>query len=177
MSITMLTGNNSILTRVREASEENRYAKVMEEKQLWQAEKEINSYLSDEEVTTKENVITKLYNEGYLKEDEKDLLLAGETIYIAGKEVFFELEDGMLYLTLKVENSSENQYSIIYITPRIGGIPEIQSYEEYINPRQVLAGKTEAEKEQIFVDFEITNWGSYYESYYPGEEITLDLIL
>lgn len=110
-------------------------------------------------------------------EDEKDLLLAGETIYIAGKEVFFELEDGMLYLTLKVENSSENQYSIIYITPRIGGIPEIQSYEEYINPRQVLAGKTEAEKEQIFVDFEITNWGSYYESYYPGEEITLDLIL
>ena len=84
---------------------------------------------------------------------------------------------GELFLQYDIEYSVNKEYAKIMVYPRIGGIPRLQTYEEYINPKKELEGKSYDEKKEIFFNYEREYNKEYYEETYPGQEITEELIL
>ena len=84
---------------------------------------------------------------------------------------------GELFLQYDIEYSVNKEYAKIMVYPRIGGIPRLQTYEEYINPKKELEGKSYDEKKEIFFNYEREYFKEYYEETYPGQEITEELIL
>lgn len=77
VSIGMLTGENGLITRAQEASEETRGASVEEERDLWKANQALDEYTSASSESLPE-LINRLVNQGLLKENEKDQILGNE---------------------------------------------------------------------------------------------------
>ena len=79
ISISMLTGDNSIIRKANEASVETRAASVEEERNLWKTEQEISKYSKDKTYTTLQEVLDKLEKNKQITEDErKDIETTGK---------------------------------------------------------------------------------------------------
>ena len=176
VAITTAIDSNGLFKKANQAKEEMRYSQIMESKSMWEIEKKADKYTYEKTAGNASDVINKLYDQGTITAEERDKLLNGEVIIVAGKEIVFE-QEGQLYLTLSKSYGANNEYAVVYAMPKIGGIPEFQTYEEYIKPQEVLATKDDAGKETIFVEYFKYIMKDYFEQNYPGQEITLDFIL
>ena len=94
------------------------------------------------------------------------------------EETMHENIPGELFLQYNIEYSESKDYAKIIITPRIGGIPKLQTYEEFINPKKTLEGKSYDEKKELVISYarnEILK--DYFEEKYPGQEVTEEMVL
>lgn len=82
-----------------------------------------------------------------------------------------------LYIKSRVTQDRNYDCALITVECRIGGIPKYKTYVEYVNPQQYLDGKTEQEKIDLIAITEYNNYKSYYDNNYPGQEVTLELVL
>lgn len=92
VTIAMVAGDNGILTRTDNASENTRGGKVEEAKLLWQNEKKIAEYDEDSniKVETQEELLTRLVEEGSLTEKEKKEIEETGQVTIGNKTIVFE---------------------------------------------------------------------------------------
>ena len=145
VAITTAIDSNGLFKKANQAKEEMRYSQIMESKSMWEIEKEADKYTDEKTAGSASNVINKLYDQGTITAEERDKLLNGEVIIVAGKEIVFE-QEGQLYLTLSKSYGANNEYAVVYAKPKIGGIPEYITYEEYIKPQEILQTKDHAGK-------------------------------
>ena len=176
VAITTAINSNGLFKKASQAKEEMRYSQIMESKSMWEIEKEADKYTDEKTAGNASDVINKLYDQGTITAEERDKLLNGEVIIVAGKEIVFE-QEGQLYLTLSKSYGANNEYAVVYAMPKIGGIPEYITYEEYIKPQEILQTKDHAGKEEIVLEWELAQYADYYERNYPGQEVTITLVL
>ena len=94
------------------------------------------------------------------------------------EETMHENIPGELFLQYNIEYSESKDYAKIIITPRIGGIPKLQTYEEYINPEKALEGKSYGEKKEMVISYiKDEMLKDYFEEVYPGQEVTEEMVL
>jgi type II secretory pathway pseudopilin PulG len=95
-----------------------------------------------------------------------------EKIYstVEGENYYPEGELKLFYTILK--DDEDLSFTTINIEAKVGGVP---TYEEYAT--NILVGKTVEEKAQMIVDYEATTYADYYDYYYEGQEIDLELVL
>ena len=122
VTISMIVGDNGILTRTDSAAENTRGGKVEEAKVLWQNEKKLAKYDEDPniKVETQDELLERLVKEGSLTEKEKKEIEEKGQVTIGNKTIVFEKD-----------NSNNNLYTVIYTDGVKGDIvfPE-QCYEE-----------------------------------------------
>ena len=78
VTIAMIVGENGILNRSADASEETRYATVKEEKDLWELNKLTDEQTGSNTAETVEEVVNRLYENGTITETEKEGILGNE---------------------------------------------------------------------------------------------------
>ena len=89
VTIATLTGENGILTRATDAREETRYATIKEEKDLWELNKLADEQTGSNSAEEKEDIINRLWENGTITDEEREKLLAGESITVADKKISF----------------------------------------------------------------------------------------
>lgn len=89
VTIATLAGENGILTNATAAREETRYAKIKEEKDLWELNKLTDEQTGSGTAESREEVINRLYDNGTITKEERDTLLAGDAITVADKKISF----------------------------------------------------------------------------------------
>ncbi len=87
ISISMLSGDNGILTRAVDSKEETRGATVKEYVYLWKINKVTDNYTESEETQSQNELLDDLENQKLLINDERTRLEAGETIIIGSKQI------------------------------------------------------------------------------------------
>ena len=92
VTISMVVGDNGILTRADNASENTRGGKVEEAKTLWQNEKKLATYDEDPniKVETQDELLERLVKEGSLTEKEKKEIEETGQVTIGNKTIVFE---------------------------------------------------------------------------------------
>ena len=79
ISISVLTGDNSIINKANEANVETRAANVEEEKNLWKTEQKVSKYSKNKTYTTLQELLDKLEKNKQITEDErKDIDTTGK---------------------------------------------------------------------------------------------------
>ena len=107
ISISMLSGDNSILSKAREASDETRGGTLQEEIRLWKTGKYIDKYGTSETAESQSDLLDRLESQKLLSSDERSKLEAGETIIVGTNEITLGSEDKTA-IKLKV-TSGENK--------------------------------------------------------------------
>ena len=94
VSISMLGGENGIITQAQNAKEETRGGEVEEERNLWMTEITM-SKATGETVQSMEEKLEELKNKGLLSEEEVNAILADEenSIQIGSKNISFKVEE------------------------------------------------------------------------------------
>ena len=94
VSISMLGGENGIITQAQNAKEETRGGEVEEERNLWMSEITM-SKTTGETVQSIEEKLEELKNKGLLSEEEVNTILADEenSIQIGSKNISFKVEE------------------------------------------------------------------------------------
>ena len=87
ISISMLSGDNGILTRAVDSKEETRGATVKEYFDLWKINKESDKYAESSTSQSQNSLLDDLENQKLLINDERTRLEAGETITIGSKQI------------------------------------------------------------------------------------------
>ena len=90
VSISMLGGENGIITQSQNAKLETRGAIVEEEKNLWKLNKENDKYTGDITAETLDKVLKRLVNNGYLTEDEKKQIEENGKVTIGSRTIIFK---------------------------------------------------------------------------------------
>lgn len=89
-SISMLSGDNGIITQANNAKLENRGATVEERVNLWKIEIETSEY-SEIAVDTEEQMLQKLINEKLVFEDKNELDRNDKTIKIGTRVISYDI--------------------------------------------------------------------------------------
>lgn len=118
VTIATLTGENGILTRASEATEETRVGQVEEQVELWKSEKEMGKQTGGE-VTSEDDFLQSLKDNGSVTEDEIDRM--SQVIRIGDTEIYYgsgpELTDVYVALytdgTLVFNNKDEFDEGLI----------------------------------------------------------------
>ena len=94
VSISMLGGENGIITQAQNAKEETRGGEVEEERNLWMSEITM-AKTTGETVQNMEEKLEELKNKGLLSEEEVNTILADEenSIQIGSKNISFKVEE------------------------------------------------------------------------------------
>ena len=114
ISISMLTGNNGILTQAEDAKEETRGASVEEARDLWKINKEADKQTESETAQTLEELINGLVNQKLLTEDEKDQILgnadkeikATYQVTIGSRTIVFKTKEILAGDVLKTDSTA-----------------------------------------------------------------------
>ena len=152
VTISLLIGDNGMVTKTKQGVEVSEMASIREQADLVRNEQGINTFGENPQELTKSSYINALNVsfEGSIVEgsrvivkDKKYAIFVKSNLDIQvlrndGKE----LADGELRLDYDVSEDG-----LIEIYPRIGGIKSYKSYAE-----KILEGKSQEEKEQMFVD-------------------------
>ena len=96
VSITMLTGDDSIINRSSYAKEEQRYASVLEKSDLWKMEKKSDKSMGTSFSKSLEEVVGSLKDENLINEEDAQSILENGYVIINDKEINFELDDDEL---------------------------------------------------------------------------------
>lgn len=82
-------GNGGIIKRAEQAKELQRASSVEESVYLWKASKELNEYVSEGGVQTRDELVAELVSEGLLTEAEKTTIEETGSVTIGGKTINF----------------------------------------------------------------------------------------
>lgn len=170
VAISLVIGENGLITKSKQAVEKSEIESIKEQAQMVRGELEIGRFGKEKEEITKSRLINAL-NVGF-----EDSIVEGSRVIVKNKKyaIFVKadleievikndgktLADGELKLDYSV-----TEYGVIEIYPRIGGVKNYKHYAE-----EILEGKTQEEKEQIFVEGD-TYW--YPEDYEGIENPTI----
>ena len=94
VSISMLTGENGIITQTQEAKEDTRGATAKEEIDLWKLNIEMDNLTDLDIVEEEDELLNRLVTNGTLKQDEADRLKDRETIKIGKIEISLDEKTG-----------------------------------------------------------------------------------
>lgn len=149
-SISMLTGENGIITQAQNAKLETRAGNVREEVDLWKTENALRKTNNEEQIS-KETMLSNLKNKGILYEEEinrqEEIITIGKNIIPYGTEVIIninktpetELSNAVLLQVTSVEGLGENI--------------QLESEEQYM---ELLLNKinsmTDSEREALYAD-------------------------
>ena len=78
ISINLILGENGIITKATNAREATRAASVQEQKNLWQASKDVDEHTGGVATESLESLVNRLVEKGLLTEEEKDQILGNE---------------------------------------------------------------------------------------------------
>lgn len=84
ISISLIAGDNGILTKTTTAKVETRGSQVEEQVRLWEMEKASDKNTGDRSAETLEEIVNRLVKENLLTENEKDQILGNEAKGIEG---------------------------------------------------------------------------------------------
>ena len=127
VSISMIGGENGLVTQAIEAKEETRASAVEEKRDLWNIEKENNKYLQTQEKTL-EDLLNELEEEKLITSEEKNEIEQNGHVIIGSKDISFS--DGIKERTYTITNSNEEIQ--FYKTIKEGDISkEKPNYENY----------------------------------------------
>lgn len=125
VTIATLAGDNGILNKASQATEETRIGQVEEQVNLWKSEKEIGN-TTGEEVTSEDDFLQNLKDNGSVTEDEIDRI--NQIITIGGTEIYYgsgsELTD--VYVALYTDGTlvfnSKDEFDEELVSKKYGKI-------------------------------------------------------
>jgi len=133
ISISMLSGDNSILSKAGDAREETRGATVKEEIDLWNFTNLTDNF-SKTTTETKNAFLDRLENQNLITSEEKTKLASGETIVIGNKQIALKDEEKVDASSL-VEGDLINYYYDVTKLP----IPCVVLYNDNEHGLQVVS--------------------------------------
>ena len=134
VSISMLGGENGIVTQAQKSKEETRGANVEEERNLWKANQYLDEYSSVSSESLQE-LIDRLVNQGMLTEDEKDQILGNEEkgieatgqVTIGSKTIIFQ--DDIVDLVGNISIEEDGVYIIVNFEKNVQEWAKIKAQE------------------------------------------------
>ena len=106
VSISMLTGENGLITKAEETKIENRAARVEEEKDLWRTNNDVLRNIDEEEKQEPiENLLTKLLEDNQITEVEKNEIMNKGYVKIGNRTINFS--EGMATKIYVVKSSDD----------------------------------------------------------------------
>lgn len=113
VSITMVTGENGIITKARNAKEETRLGEVREIIDLWKAEVTTNEYDTNKgSAKTADELLQELLDEGKLKESEINRV--EKTITINGKVISYKVNAPQFTITYHFADGTTKKLDGLY---------------------------------------------------------------
>ena len=111
VSISMLTGENGIITQAQESKIETRGGAVEEARDLWKTNQKADSFTDTSTAQTLDEVLTDLVDKDLLTEEERDEVEETGKVTIGSREIVFfeEMEDYDEYI---LEQIDENKIKI-----------------------------------------------------------------
>ena len=152
VSISMLTGENGIITQAQTAKTNTRAGTVRDEVSLWKSENRIRSERNEEKIS-KEDMLNDLKNKELVYEEEIDRI--AEIIRIGENEIPYGEEGDYLIEIIKVPEDRITSQVILQVT-NVEGIGETIKFETKEDLLEKLAENlqeyTRSEKEQILIE-------------------------
>ena len=105
VSISMLGGENGIITQAIEAKEKNRAGIVKETRDIWRTENNINT-----QKKPRRDVLRELQDKGYLTEKEVEEIETTNKVIIAGETIEFEAD-----INLQIVNSEFQGRNVLFV--------------------------------------------------------------
>ena len=177
VSISMLSGDDGIITNAGKAKEETELEEIQERAELIKQNMIIET--KEEGTTLERNNLVEEINKDFegVKEGNASIVYDGRYIIKVDKNLNITVEkytgryvaEGELGIFLDYAPKEQNADAVsIKIEVKVGGIP---TYAEYA--QGILDNKTQEEKEQYFVEYYRTSMGNLY----PQYEVNLENIL
>lgn len=151
VSISMLSGENGIITQAQQAKDRTRIEAIKEKIQLWETNLNMNNYT---ETVMEGSLIENLWKEGLITDDEKEKLTKGESITIGEGKAWEE--------QISITMTLVDMYELALAEGCIGGSTctnptkhlHIGDYVDYKNPSTgsytVETGRLGRDDEQTF---------------------------
>ena len=163
VTISLLIGDNGMVTKTKQGVEESEMASIKEQAELVRNEQGINMFRENPQELTKSSYINAL-NVSF-----EDSIVEGSRVIVKDKKYAIFVKSNLEVEVIKndgktlAEGEMKLDYTVseeglIEIYPRIGGVESYKLYAE-----KILEGKTQEEKEQIFVDGDKYRYSSVYE--------------
>lgn len=166
-----VVGDNSIIGNGFKSKDETRYARIVEERDLWNYEKGIAKHTDGTGARSLSEVADELYKKGTITEEEKNKIINGESIVVAGKTISFGLDNEKLYVRMSVDDTND-RYALVTLQSIIGGVEECLSYEDFTNIRDYLKDKTDEEKINMYLE----KRKNFFNIHYPDQELSMELV-
>ena len=182
VSISMLTGENGIITQAQNSKEETRGGAVEEARDLWRADKQTDKLTNSDTAQTLDELLDDLVEDKLLSEEEKEEIKETGEVTIGSRTIDFDLTQKLdVYASVRAFDSSGiYETQIVYeiklpleLIEEAGiGITfnEVMELEE--NLEQIANGDSDnmtvEEKEQMF------NQMLYIEIYQRGLDLSLE---
>lgn len=111
VSISMLTGDNGVITQAKNARTENRGASVEERRDLWKVNQESDKYISSNTAKTLEELLEELLEENLINEDEKQEIEDTGEITIGSRTIVFKEKIEQIDLEYYISSTNVNRNS------------------------------------------------------------------
>ena len=164
VTISLLIGDNGMITKTKQGVEESEMASIKEKAELVRNEQGIRNFEENPQELTKSSYINAL-NVSF-----EDSIVEGSRVIVKDKKYAIFVKSNLEVEVIKndgktlAEGEMKLDYTVsedglIEIYPRIGGVESYKTYAE-----KILEGKTQGEKEQIFVDGDKCRYPEDYEN-------------
>ena len=137
VSISMLSGDNGILSRAAEARIESRASKVEEEKNLWKSELGIDKYAGTNEAKTLDELLNELLSQELITDSEKQIILDTGIVTIGSRTIEFMTDEEKPTIVNVTKNTAlpagteENPYQIFSIEDLVQLSINVNSGDSY----------------------------------------------
>ena len=152
VTISLVIGDNGLITKSKQGVEESEMASIKEQAELVRNEQGIRNFEENPQELTKSSYINAL-NVSF-----EDSIVEGSRVIVKDKKYAIFVKSNLEVEVIKndgktlAEGEMKLDYTVsedglIEIYPRIGGVESYKTYAE-----KILEGKTQGEKEQIFLE-------------------------
>ena len=115
VSISMLTGENGIITQAQYAKEETRGGAVEEARDLWRVDKETDKLTNSDTAQTLDELLDDLVEENLLSEEEKEEIKETGQVTIGSRTIEFDLTQKLdVYASVRVNENNHYETIIVY---------------------------------------------------------------
>ena len=164
VTISLLIGDNGMVKKTKQGVEESEMASIKEQAELVRNEQGIRNFEGNPQELTKSSYINAL-NVSF-----ENSIVEGSRVIVKDKKYAIFVKSNLEIEVIKndgktlAEGEMKLDYTVsedglIEIYPRIGGVESYKTYAE-----KILEGKTQGEKEQIFVDGDKYRYPEDYEN-------------
>ena len=115
VSISMLTGENGIITQAQNSKEETRGGAVEEARDLWRVDKETDKLTNSDTAQTLDELLDDLVEENLLSEEEKEEIKETGQVTIGSRTIEFDLTQKLdVYASVRVNENNHYETIIVY---------------------------------------------------------------